>query len=122
MCRSEPQIALVVIRTTTSVGDSTRGSGTSWTSTSNGRWYTTAFIVAPFRNQWVRLLPGYCGVEGRGTRLRHCQVVVDGAAAHPDRADGLTAVSQRKPAGEGDQPPVRELDVVQRLSGLCHRT
>ena len=36
MCRSDPQMLAVVIRTTASVGSSTRASGTSVTATSKG--------------------------------------------------------------------------------------
>src|SRR5699024_6667671 len=44
MCRSEPQIAVEVIRTITSVGAWMAGSSTSSTATSYGPLYTTAFM------------------------------------------------------------------------------
>jgi hypothetical protein len=44
MCKSEPQIAVVVILTMTSSGCSILGFSTSWTLSLNGSWYTTAFI------------------------------------------------------------------------------
>src|ERR1700733_11291816 len=44
MCRSEPQMLVLVIRTSASVGFSMRASGTSSTLTWRGPWYTTAFM------------------------------------------------------------------------------
>ena len=44
MCRSEPQMLVLVILTSTSVGRSIFASGTSFTLTSRGPLYTTAFI------------------------------------------------------------------------------
>src|SRR6201996_4498935 len=44
MCRSEPQMLVLVIRTSASVGFSMRASGTSSTLTLRGPWYTTAFM------------------------------------------------------------------------------
>src|SRR5215217_4740194 len=43
MCRSDPQMAVEVIRITTSVGFRILASSTSSTATLNGSWYTTAF-------------------------------------------------------------------------------
>ena len=46
-------------------------------------------------------------------------VIVDGAAANPDRADDLsTGVLQWHAAGKGDQAPVGDLDVVERAARL----
>src|SRR3954447_4533346 len=47
MCRSEPQMLVVVMRTRMSFGSSIRASGTSVTATSPGPWYTTAFMAVP---------------------------------------------------------------------------
>ena len=65
MCRSDPQILVVVIRTSASFASSIRGCGTSSTATSNGPLYTTAFMAPPGR--WV--LTHDSGHAGR-TRFR----------------------------------------------------
>src|SRR4051794_32107354 len=46
MCRSDPQMFVVVMRTSTSVGRSMRASGTSFTLTWRGPSYTTAFTLS----------------------------------------------------------------------------
>src|ERR1700733_3206101 len=47
MCRSDPQMLVVVIRTIASPGASILGCGTSSTATLNGPLYTTAFMAPP---------------------------------------------------------------------------
>src|SRR5699024_11343497 len=61
-------------------------------------------------------------LEGRHPRRGDGLVVVGGAPGGSDRTDhGSVVELQRDTAGEGDQPVVGELDVVQRFARLRHR-
>ena len=51
-CRSEPQMLVLVMRTSTSVGSSMRASGTCSTATSRGPRYTSAFMATSFE-WWI---------------------------------------------------------------------
>src|SRR4029453_10497297 len=83
MCRSEPQMFVVVIRTRTSVGRSIRASGPSLTLTWRGPSYTTAFTLPPRRGGSHRSVLGSGGL--------HCtqRCVPPGIGRHADtRPDG----------------------------------
>ena len=54
LCRSDPQMLVLVMRTSASVGRSIFASGTSLTRTSRGPWYTTAFMDTSFRTFFRR--------------------------------------------------------------------
>src|SRR6266568_3848582 len=84
MCRSDPQMLVVVIRTMASPGASIFGTGTSSTATRYGPAYLTAFMTPP----------------RSGTFRVHGPLPGEPAANHPPRRDGLA--SGRALAGVGD--------------------
>src|ERR1700733_8844994 len=101
MCRSDPQILVVVIFTSTSVGCSILASGTSLTTTSRGPSYTSAFILGspqPFGGLRLRsLCRGGSPAIGPTSRISMLQFAL------PAQVAALVVVAGCRPGSLGEQ-------------------